>query len=263
MPEGDTIYRTAVQLSRVLDGEAIVQASSRRDATLAGSLVGRTVSTTEACGKHLLMFLDDGGAIHSHMGMTGSWHIYQPGQTWQKPAKWAELVLELPRATCVCFTPKLLELLTAAGVRRHPQLSRLGPDLLSPGFSPTKALPRIRRHDRTTLGEAIMNQTLVCGIGNVYKSEILFLEKLSPFQQVGSLDDAGWVHLLERVRGLMRKNLEGYSRRTRFGPDGQRLWVYGRQGEPCLVCGATIRMQRQGDAGRSTYWCPSCQPAVS
>jgi endonuclease-8 len=259
MPEGDTIHRTAVNLRAALDGRVIVRAESRCGDLEVESLRGRQIAATEARGKHLLVFFEDGGAIHSHMGMTGSWHLYRPKQPWQKPAKWAELALFLEQTTCVCFTPKTLELLTAAGVRRHPHLARLGPDLLSTAFRPELALGRIRQHDAAPLGEAVMNQTLVCGIGNVYKSELLFLERLCPFQAVGSVEDARWIELLMRAQKLMKKNLEGYPRRTRFGGDGQRLWVYGRGGERCLKCGDTILMQRQGDAGRSTYWCPTCQ----
>jgi endonuclease VIII len=263
MPEGDTIYRTAVQLRSVLAGQTICEATSQVGGPDPHSLVGRRVEAIEARGKHLLIHLDDGQAIHSHMGMTGSWHVYRSDQAWLKPARRAHLVLHLPAAVCVCFTPKTLEILTAHGVRRHPYLSRLGPDLLSERFGVQDVVQRLRQRSDLPVGEAVMDQTLVCGIGNVYKSELLFLQRLDPFCRVGDLSDSQLEQLVQSARQLMRRNLQGSRRTTRFGRDGQRLWVYGRSGEKCLQCGSIIRMRRQGGLGRSTYWCPTCQSSQS
>lgn len=259
MPEGDTIYRAAMSLRKVLPEEEIVFAESPLGMMDAESLVGQSVVNIEARGKHLLMFLDDERVIHSHMGMTGSWHIYPVGTPYNKPAKWAGLILELVEYHVVCFSPKILELLTPTQFRRHDFLRRLGPDFLSPDIDWDDVLQRFRIHNPTPLGEAIMNQTIVCGAGNVYKSEVLFLCELSPFQTVGSLSDEELLHVLKRCRTLMRRNLDGAPRRTRFSGQGHRLWVYNRSGEECLKCGETIRMKRQGDLGRSTYFCPVCQ----
>jgi endonuclease-8 len=118
---------------------------------------------------------------------------------------------------------------------------------------------RFRIHEATPIGEALMNQTIVCGVGNVYKSEVLFICRVNPFTLVGELSDDQLLRLLQRARKLMRRNLEGYPRRTRFASDGRRQWVYGRRNDPCLVCGGRIQMRRQGDLGRSTFWCPTCQ----
>ncbi|MCH5373990.1 MAG: formamidopyrimidine DNA glycosylase, partial [Planctomycetes bacterium] len=162
-------------------------------------------------------------------------------------------------AVCVCFFPKTLELLSETRLRRHPYLSRLGPDLLAETSDDDEILRRFRLHQRRAIGEAVMDQTIVCGIGNVYKSEVLFLCHLDPFLPVHHFSDDQLRGLIHRSRQLMSKNLQGYPRRTRFGLDGNRVWVYGRAGKPCLVCGARIQIRRQGDLGRTTYWCPTCQ----
>ncbi len=284
MPEGDTIFRTAARLRRDLQGHTVIRAESRLPDLDADSLVGHIVCSVEARGKHLLMHLDDGRTVHSHMGMTGSWHMYADGQRWQKPQRRAALVIRaasaLPdpdrdlanRATpsldrkretvAVCFSPKTLELLTATALRRHPYLQRLGPDLLTRELDCEVVTRRFRIHDVTPIGEALMNQTILSGIGNVYKSETLFVVRCNPFLSVGRLSDVQVASIVKTARRLMQRNLGGYPRRTRFAADGRRLWVYNRSDEPCLVCGASICMRRQGDLARSTYWCPDCQAAV-
>jgi len=259
MPEGDTIYRTAVRLRAVLEGRRIETARGREAALAAESLSGTEVASIEARGKHLLIHLGDGRALHTHLGMHGAWHIYQPGEPWRKPERRAGIVLETGGTVAVCFNPKTLELLTPDRLRRHEHLRRLGPDLLARRFDAPEALRRFRVHNPTPIGEALMNQSIVCGIGNVYKSEILFLSRIDPFVPIASLPDEGILALMEKARDLMSRNLEGYPRRTRFSCDRSRHWVYGRSGKPCLVCGGTIRIRRQGDQGRTTFWCPTCQ----
>jgi endonuclease-8 len=259
MPEGDTIFRTAVTLRPVLCGNTILSVASRLPPVPAERLAHRCVASIEARGKHLLMHLDSGDTIHSHMGMTGSWHVYRPEQPWQKPERLAALTLRLDACSCVCFTPSTLELLTATALRRHPHLSRLGPDLLAANVDEGDVLHRFRVHNSAAIGAAVMNQTIASGIGNVYKSEILFLTHIDPFRRVHELTDAQLRSVIRTAVQLMSRNLEGYPRRTRFGRDGGKHWVYGRHGKPCFVCGAQVRLRRQGDLGRSTYWCPQCQ----
>lgn len=263
MPEGDTIYRAAQSLRPVLLDRAIRSADSPRRIVDTESLIDRRVARIEARGKHLLMFLDDERVLHSHMGMTGSWHIYPIGTPYNKPRKWAALELILDEYAVVCFSPKQFELLTPARFRRHDVLHRLGPDLLAPEIDWEAVLQRFRVHNSTAVGEAILNQTIVCGAGNVYKSEVLFLCGLSPFRTVESLGDDQLLNVLQRCRSLMLRNLEGTPRKTRFGRTGQRLWVYNRAGEDCLKCGHTVAMRRQGELGRSTYYCPECQPVTT
>jgi endonuclease-8 len=230
-------------------------------------IIGRTVTTVQPRGKHLLMHLDESPApgrgaliIHSHLGMTGSWHIYRPGEPWRKPSHYAALILSIKRLEVICFSPRLLELLTADQLRRHPHLTRLGPDMLDPEFDMAEAIRRFRSRNHLPLGEAVLNQTIVCGIGNEYKSDLLFLLGLDPFSPVGRFNDDEITQLLQKARSLMLRNLTGRPRRTRFGSDAGRLWVYNQVGKPCPKCGAIINLRRQGDAGRTTFWCPECQP---
>lgn len=260
MPEGDTIFRTASRLRAVLEGRRLAGAESRHPRLRAASLAGSTVAAVEPRGKHLLIHFQDGRVLHSHMGMTGSWHVYAAGQAWAKPASRAAIVLRVQDAACVCFSPKTIEMLSPAELRRHGQLNHLGPDILCEDVEEGEILRRFRLHDAAPIGEALMNQTLVCGIGNIYKSETLFVCRINPFVRVGQISDGELRQLLLSARDLMRRNLLGYPRRTRRAPDGRPVWVYGRRGEACLVCGEQIRMRRQGDLGRSTYWCPACQP---
>jgi endonuclease-8 len=220
----------------------------------------RRVENIEPRGKHLLMHLDDGSAIHSHMGMTGSWHVYLAGQPWRKPRRFAALELVMSNQVhIVCFTPKTLEVLSPDGLRRHPWLNRLGPDLLDVEADMDEIVRRFRTQGAATLGEAVMNQSVVCGIGNIYKSESLFTCRLSPFTRVDQCSDDQLRQWMLRAQRLMRRNLSGHVRRTRTGRDGSSKWVYGRLGEPCLECGELIQMRRQSDLGRSTYYCPQCQ----
>ena len=260
MPEGDTIFRTAWNLRPILQGRAIVAACSRELSIDAELLLGKTVTRVESRGKHLLLHLCNGGAIHSHMGMTGSWHIYAVGAPWQKPSRQASIVLETDGAHCVvCFTPKQIELLTKDGLRRHRWLNQLGPDILDDGFNVEDAIVRLRRNSQVPIGVAIMDQSLICGVGNVYKSEVLFVQRIDPFRMVGVLDDDQLRGIVATALSLMRRNLLGKPRRTRFRADGSRQWVYGRSGEPCFECGEMIAMRRQGDLARSTYFCRKCQ----
>jgi len=199
-------------------------------------------------------------AIHSHLGMTGSWHIYRPGEPWRKPAHYAALVLSIKHLEVICFSPRLLELLTADQLRRHPHIQRLGPDMLAREFDMAAAIQRFRARNMLPLGEAVLNQTLVCGIGNEYKTDLLFLMGFDPLAPVERYSDDELTRLLAKARSLMRRNVGGRPRKTRFGSDAGRLWIYGQAGKPCPKCGTRIKLQRQGDAGRTTFWCPECQP---
>jgi len=259
MPEGDTIFRTAASLRRVLPGQVIRRADSREAAIAPDRLTDRTVTRIESRGKHLLIHFDSGDVLHSHMGMWGSWHIYAPGEPWRKPTHRAAVTIQTDRTCVVCFTPKMIKLCTPGELRGDRYLQRLGPDLLGPPLDVPEVLSRFRAVDRSPIGEALMNQTVVCGIGNVYKSEVLFLERCDPFSLVAAYTDQQIQSILDRSFKLMRRNLQGYPRRTRPGAAEHCLWVYGRLNEPCFECGERIAMRRQGDLGRSTYYCALCQ----
>ena len=262
MPEGDTIFRTATTLRPAMEGGVIERATVRDGFIEPDSLTGGTVKSIEARGKHLLMHLSNEHVIHSHMGMTGSWHVYHAGQPWQKPSEYAALVLAINRLEVICFSPKMLELLRVDQLRTHRYLRSLGPDLLAGEFDAAAVTQRFRPHNAKPLGEAVMNQTIVCGIGNIYKSEILFIMGFDPLASVAKFTDDELTAMLEKARWWMRRNLGGPMRVTRYGSAGAgRHWVYGKSGTPCPKCNTTIQLIRQGEAGRTTCWCPACQPA--
>ena len=258
MPEGDTIYRAATNLRKVLDGRTLSYASGRQELQ-AESLVGKIVEAVEARGKHLLLHFSDQTVLHSHMGMTGSWHIYRSHDQWQKPRSQAFVELHAAIWVAVCFTPKLLKLMTQQELRRDKYLQRLGPDILGPPISDEIFLQRIRSQNSRSIAEAIMNQTVVCGIGNVFKSEVLFLEGIHPEIKVCDLSDTALLQLRDKAAALMKRNLDNGPRKTRFGADEQKLWVYARQSQHCLRCSHGVEMIRQGDTARSTYFCAKCQ----
>lgn len=260
MPEGDTIFTAAGNLRKVLCQQTLTAVQGRPEIGDVARLQGRKVDAVEARGKHLLLHIQGDLVLHSHLGMTGSWHIYRPKDAWHKPATWAAIQLATDRYVVVCFTPRLLQLVTATQLARDPWLQRLGPDILGPPIADDVFLARMRSQRDRAIGEAVMNQTVVCGIGNVYKSEILFLEGVHPQAPVSSLSDECLLKLRDQAVFLMRRNLDAAPRRTRFRADALNLWVYGRQSQECLKCGTVLQLLRQGETNRSTCFCPTCQP---
>lgn len=263
VPEGDTLHRVASRIASQICGKQIIAARANAELTRAPELAGHTLQSAQARGKHLLLAVDNGITVHSHLGMTGSWHIYPRGERWRKPPQRAALALRFDSHDLVCFSPKLIKLESDTGIRRSTPLGRLGPDLLADSFDEDIALRRLRRHNQLPIGEALMNQQLVAGIGNVYKSEILFINRLNPFKSVAEFDDDTLRQCLQSSRRFMRRNLEGLRRKFRGSTQGDRLWVYRRRGLGCLECSTLIAMRRQGDAARSTYFCPQCQGVAS
>lgn len=259
MPEGDTLHRVAYQISTQICGKRIEDARARHEMRRATDLAGHVLDVAEARGKHLLLDFDNAMTVHSHLGMTGSWHIYPRGERWRKPAQRAALALRFDTHDLVCFSPKVIEYDRTTRIRRSAAVSGLGPDLLGEAFDEGEALQRLRSHNAVPLGEAIMNQQLVAGIGNVYKSEILFMNRLDPFKPVSAYDDETLLTCLRTSRRYMRRNLEGLRRKFRGSTLGDRLWAYRRKDTPCLECGKPIAMRRQGETARSTYYCPRCQ----
>ena len=265
MPEGDTISRAAHTIARALEGKEVVRFRSPLPALADATLAGRSVVRVEPRGKHLLIHFDDGRVLHSHMRMTGSWHVYRPAETWWKPERLAHAVIETADFVAVCFSAPVVELLSAGGTARHPALSRLGPDVLGEAFDPEGARARLRSMPDAPIGEALLAQRALAGIGNIYKSEALFAARTNPFVPVGRLSDDEIDAVVRAARRMMAASVasQGSSRGRRAGASGRpRYAVYLRSGQPCRVCGTAIRMRRQGDAGRSSYWCPECQGGV-
>ncbi len=263
MPEGDTLHITANTLRPALVGKVVRRIDFARLAGDSSILVGTTVVEVEAEGKNLLVRFGNGLVLHTHLKMSGIWHLYRPGEAWRRAPSAARVVLEVDGFQAVCFSAPVVRVLKADRERRDRQLAGLGPDLLAETFDVGVAVANLRALATWPLGIAVMHQSAVAGIGNVYKSELLFLEKLSPFEPVSSVSDEALNALLTRARELMQRNVArpGQKRTTRFEgkSDATRVWVYRRKGMPCFRCGTTIRMKRQGEALRSTYFCPSCE----
>jgi len=266
MPEGDTIFRTAEVLRRALLGGTVRRAGAQPGPGLARvpsvlRLVGARVEVVEARGKHLLIGFSGGRWLRSHLRMRGSWHRYRPGERWRLPMARASAWLETDTAVAVCFDCADVELLTDAEVVRHRALRSLGPDLLAGAFDADDAVRRLSLEVARPLGEALLDQRVMAGIGNVYKSEICFIEELNPWAPVGSVGPAAMLRLVSTARRLLLANVGGGRRVTTGVPGpGRSLWVYGRAGRPCRRCGTLILGRRQGEQARMTYWCPHCQP---
>ena len=263
MPEGDTIWRAARALHTALAGRTLTSFVSPLPAVAGAArrfaLVGRRVLGVEAKGKHLLVHFDGGAVLHTHQGMNGSWHLYRKGSRWRQPAYLARVVLEADGIVAVCFRSPRVELLAGAEAGRHEVLARLGPDVMAEPFDAASARANLRAAEAMEIGAALLDQSLVAGIGNVYKSEVLFLCGLSPFRPVADLDDATLDRVLTTAHRQMRRNLDTVARSTRGFPG--KHWVYRRSGRLCLRCGASVERRMQGDPPRSTYFCPRCQPA--
>ncbi len=263
MPEGDTIFRTATVLRRALVGGIVRRALAQPGPGLSrvpdlSVLVGASVDAVEARGKHLLIGFSDGRWVRTHMRMKGSWHRYRPGEPWRLPARRAVCVLETDAAVAVCFDAPVVELLTDADLVRHGALRALGPDLLAAAPDLGEAVRRLRDRQSVALGEAVLDQRAAAGIGNVIKSESLFMEGLDPWAPVNAFSDAELLAVVGRAAQLLAANTSGGRRVTtgRRSP-GEALWVYRRTGRPCLRCGTLIRARRQGSAGADDVLVPS------
>jgi endonuclease-8 len=258
MAEGDTVHRTARRLEAALVGGRVLAVAApnprsplRRQTARLAELRGSRLTRAEARGKHLLLHFEPGLALHCHLGMRGSWHLRDRGSRWRRPLRGAWAVLSTDLADGAQFGGSRVALRSQGELRSDPRLASLGPDLLGPNFQLSAGLAAVRAGaPGLTLGEALLDQTLVSGVGNVYKSEGCFAASLDPWRGVSDLDDAELRRLLEVLRGLMTTGLER-GRRPRQ--------VYRRAGLPCTRCGGPVRSYGQGDANRITYWCPNCQ----
>lgn len=269
MPEGDTIYKVAAALRPHLQGQPILAARGAPRGPRLERLAGSRVAAVEPMGKHLIIRFSSGWALHTHLRMTGSWHRYPPGARWRKPAHRAVVVLETRESVVVCFSAPIVELLDERSVERRRDIATLGPDILAPTFDRTEAIRRLRAPERAdlTLGEALLDQRAFAGVGNEYKSEILFMERLDPWAKMGAVDDATLERVLVTAERLLRFNVEPgrTGRVTTAGSAvarGSNVWVYGRVGRPCFRCGGRILRQPQGEQARVTFWCPRCQGRV-
>jgi endonuclease-8 len=251
LAEGDTILRAARRIAAALGGQELSVAAPHPRGRAAGveRLDGRRLETVEARGKHLLLSFGD-AVLHSHLGMSGSWRVAEGNGGFGKPASSAWVVLSGHDARAAQFGGPTLRLLSSRQLRLDPVLSRLGPDVLAERFDPDALSRSLRSAPDRPLGDALLDQTLVAGIGNIFKSESCFAARLDPWRKVGDLTDAELERVLRAAHELMVAAAD--SGRHRHA-------VYRRAGQPCFRCGTAIRSRGQGDARRTTYWCPRCQ----
>ena len=252
MAEGDTVLREARRIDAALAGEAIAVEAPNPRGRAAGiiELDGRVLAGARAHGKNLLLDFGD-LVLHSHLGMSGSWDVYRRGSRWRRPRRAAWAVLRGSGAEAVQWGGPKLRVLRSGQLRRDPLLARLGPDVLGPEFDPAAAGARIRAAaPERELGDALLDQGLVAGIGNIYKSEACFAAHVDPHRRIADLSAAELEGVLQAAAALMGAAAD----------DGRHpRAVYRRAGHPCPACGTALRSGGQGDDNRTTYWCPSCQ----
>lgn len=257
-------------MSQTLRRDTIVAARGRAGGAQLVRLEGRRVAAVRSRGKHLLIDFEGGLTLHTHMGMQGSWHRYRPGERWRERVDDAVAVLETPSAVVVCFRAPTVELIQTRALSLHPVLSRLGPDLVENEPDLNDAVRRLRASP-ASLGQALLDQQVVAGIGNVYRSETLFIERMDPFGRASDLPPGQARQLLATAARLLRANAGGGERVTMPDASGARpdasgdgsrnraRWVYRRAGLPCRRCGTRIEASSVGTPPRRLYWCPTCQ----
>jgi endonuclease VIII len=258
VPEGDTVWRHARSLDRALAGQILSATDFRVPQLATVDLAGGKVLRTVSRGKHLLTRIEarEGWTLHTHLKMEGSWHIYQSGQRWRRPAHEARVVLSSESRQAVGFALGIVEL-----IPRHREgdvVGHLGPDLLGPDWDEDEALRRLRVDPDRAVHEAILDQTCLAGIGNMYAAELCFTGGVHPLRPVGDVADLA--RLVRRARQMLDQNKER-AEQTTTGDlrRGRRHWVYRRDRQACLRCQTIIEVSQNAE-GRATYWCPSCQP---
>jgi endonuclease VIII len=256
MPEGDTVHKVARTLHKALVGHALIKTDFRVPALATLDFAGETLEKVLARGKHILMRTGNGQTIHSHLAMEGDWHLYRRGERWRAPAHWARLVLVIEEWEAVGLRLKICEVIPTSGERGV--VGHLGPDPLGPDWDAGEALRRLISDGSRPIGKALLDQRIIAGLGNVYRSEICFLNGIHPDRIVADLPDA--VAVVWTAQRLMQANRErGNQVTTGDTRPGRQQWVYGRARRPCMRCGALIERQDDG-SGRVKFWCPSCQP---
>lgn len=276
MPEGDSIFRAARTLHRALAGRTVTRFESVYPQLTRVSdndpVPGRTIEQVIARGKHLLIYFSGDLILRTHMRMNGSWHLYRPGERWQRSASRMRILVATDAFEAVGFDIPVAEFHTSRTIDRHEALGRLGPDLLADDVDEAEVVRRMRQRGDDPVALVLLDQRVAAGIGNVYKSETLFVAGVSPFARVRDLPDERLATLVSTARRLMRANVietagagivtyTGLRRTTGRADPAERLWVYGRAGRPCRKCGTPIESAKQGLEARTTYWCPTCQPS--
>lgn len=275
MPEGDTIYRAARTLQRALAGQRVTAFQTvlpqLERVNVDSPISGRTVEAVTAAGKWLHIRLSGDLILLTHMLMNGSWHIYRPGEPWQRRREDMRVLIATEKIVAVGFRIPVAEFHTTESLARRDGLRRLGPQVLAPEFNSRAAEESVRSRPELNVGVALLNQSLLAGLGNVFKSEVCFAARVNPFRVVASLSDDELAQLISYARQYMLANITdvandhpvtytGFRRTTGRADTSARLWVYKRAGQPCRRCGEAIQMKKQGQDARVTFWCPRCQP---
>ncbi|MCU1523962.1 MAG: glycosylase [Microbacteriaceae bacterium] len=257
MPEGDTVYRTAQNLTAVLAGQQLTRCDIRVPAFATVDLSGTMVDEVVSRGKHLLIRIGE-YTIHSHLKMEGTWHVYRPGTKWRRPEWQARAILANAEWTVVGFQLGLLEVIARGD--EQSVVGHLGPDPLAADWDADEVLARLIADPLREVGLALLDQRVIAGLGNVYRNELCFLRGVLPTRRVG---EVGYPEkLVTLAQRLMVANKDRVDRTTTGTRRGARTWVYRREGQPCLRCGTPIEHGRLGDSElelRDTYWCPRCQ----
>jgi endonuclease-8 len=281
MPEGDTIYRAARASQRAIGGK-VVTGFETGLAKLArvdddASLVGRTVEKVESRGKWLLIYFSGDLILVTHMLMSGSWHLYRTGERWRMGRARMRVVIRTEDWEVVAFNVPIAEFHTTRSLERSSQVPKLGPDILGGEFTVAGGVDRLaayaREHPDAEIGVVLLNQRVMAGLGNVYKSEVAFAAGVNPFRAMRSITPNEMAAMVDFAERYMKANVvegkgdgimtySGNRRTTHAMNREERLWVYRRQGQECRRCGAAVMMRKQGEQARSTYWCPQCQPMV-
>jgi endonuclease VIII len=281
MPEGDTIYRAARAMQKAIGGKVVTgfetglaKLARVNDDT---PLVGRVVEKVESRGKWCLIFFSGDLILLTHMLMSGSWHLYRAGERWQIGRGRMRVVIRTADWEAVGFNIPVAEFHTARSLERNSQVPKLGSDILSESFTVEDGVARMTAYGRenpdSEIAVVLLNQQVLAGLGNVYKSEVAFAAGVNPFRAMRTITPREMEAMVDAARRYMQANVADgkgdgivtYSgnRRTTHAMDREeRLWVYRRQGQECRRCGATVMMRKQGVQARSTYWCPACQPWV-
>ncbi|MEI9980766.1 MAG: DNA-formamidopyrimidine glycosylase family protein [Edaphobacter sp.] len=281
MPEGDTIYRTARALQKAIGGKVVTgfgtglaKLTRVNDDT---PLVGRVIEKVESRGKWCLIYFSGDLILVTHMLMSGSWHLYRTGERWRMGRDKMRVVIRTADWEAVGFNIQVAEFYTERSLARSSQVPKLGPDILSDEFTVGGGSARLAAYARENpdaeIGVVLLNQRVMAGLGNVYKSEVAFAARVNPFRAMRTITAREMEAMVEFAQRYMKANVadgagDGIvtyagNRRTTHAMDREeRLWVYRRQGEECRRCGAKVMMRKQGMQARSTYWCPECQPWV-
>jgi endonuclease-8 len=260
--EGDTVHLAAGRLDAALSGQRLVKTDFRVPAFATSDLSGHVVEGVAALGKHLLLRTDGGVTLHSHLKMEGAWELYRPGERWSGgPGHWIRAVLETEPWVAVGYRLGVLELLPTA--REQEVIGHLGPDPLGADWDLEEAVRRLAADPGRAIGDALLDQQVMAGPGNVYRCEACFLRGLHPSTPVGDVPDLSAVvdlmkRLMEANRAIGRQITTGDARR------GRDRWVYGRAGRPCRRCGTLVQRNApvRSATDRVVFWCPHCQPGL-